>query len=376
MRRKDIFKKVFEWSTGPGYRGVRQVRLGTSNKDAVEKQKLNKAIARFMSEFAHRAPEMPPRTPSSGPFNIKHLYRGTYGKAAATMIRNGYMDSKSYISFSPSAQVASSFTHPVGAIQSSSPYFMVLNRADVPHGTPWLWFQQGYHNKRWNRGSRTTRVIRHDQPFEREVLLPPGRLVAVIMPRHQVLGRVTPFLDAIKEKYARGFSNSVRLVKNGKKLRCSIASQTDVCTATADFLHVLDTLSFGKTKLKLVPVEPNDDELVAQVLSYARCIRGSSIDAITTDYFQRNYEYAKTTAMYGRRGYVTVVFYLPDASATSVNGKTKIIRSLTPKLDRNDPGSLANYMKTWKLFENTGSLSRPTRVEDGGVVKKMRTNVR
>lgn len=117
---------------------------------------INASIAKFFRNYAARAPALPPGLPSNTP--PVYLWRGTHGKFARDLRERGSTADGGYISLSTSFMVARNFRSGHGII-------MRIRRDSIPIGTPWVWYD--------------TRKIRSSISAEREVLLPPGKIVLV-----------------------------------------------------------------------------------------------------------------------------------------------------------------------------------------------------
>lgn len=137
---------------------------------------VNRAILKYMDQYALRSPSVPPGTNTVG---IKALYRGL--KISKTVLDNilktGVIDDPGYLSFSTKREVAEQF----GSV------ILKLLIHTIPPKTPWIWFRDDPHIK------NKTRVLVYDQVFSgwEEPLnffelgiLPQGKTLA---PEHQVL---------------------------------------------------------------------------------------------------------------------------------------------------------------------------------------------
>jgi hypothetical protein len=128
------------------------------------------AITRLMRETKVRAPHKP-----LGCDKVEILYRGMSVKPwhFQAFLKQGYIDTASFSSFSHSYDVAVDFVDDGGNGYNgytSVPVIMMLKTKDVQAGTPWLWFWGTCGDNKRNRNRVPT--FHSD---EREVLLPPGK---------------------------------------------------------------------------------------------------------------------------------------------------------------------------------------------------------
>ena len=151
---KIIRQGIRQWSSGPGYRGVRQLRLGTYKAPKISENKyapnvisphnLNDRLASYMRTRALRVPQQPP-----GRKSVNTIHRGSYGLVAQKLASRGFFDTVTYASFSISAGIAARFSQAAMVTQSSKStagFLMSIYVAWLPPGMPWIWFQQGYTN--------------------------------------------------------------------------------------------------------------------------------------------------------------------------------------------------------------------------------------
>ncbi len=165
-----------EYTLG-GYRGIRSHRKASVTQALEPRANFTKATTRrtdwilvqLMRDARLRAPHKP-----LGCDSVQEMYRGlslsrsVYNGA----LKKGYLDDSSFTSFSTSFAVAESFTMNDDDSEYHEPVVLVLKMADVPAGTPWLWFGHACGRKRTASNKNRLRArFEHEQ----EVLLPPGR---------------------------------------------------------------------------------------------------------------------------------------------------------------------------------------------------------
>ena len=128
--------------TGYGYESVQScLRNGGTNA---------RLHCNHLAKFFQRLPTRAPK--GSGSTYV--LYRGVTNPTSETFRRSGFIHELGYLAFSGNKDIAKSFGGLV----------FRLYVKDVEKGTPWLWFNKSI-------GSHV--------PTEEEVLLPPGRLLAL-----------------------------------------------------------------------------------------------------------------------------------------------------------------------------------------------------
>lgn len=185
-KRKQI-NGVLNW-TSYGYRNIqdlkRKGRLQESRWFGPRRKKfrstrektarqVNQRLATFMQQKAHKSPQMPRYITQ-----LYTLYRGMHGPLAKKIIRDGFLDDKGYIAFSRSMPIARRF--------AGTGIMLVLRVKDVPHGTPWVFFNKVQLDDRkplFSDNGLDLKMHRRRTNMapsvldEGEVLLPPGRLV-------------------------------------------------------------------------------------------------------------------------------------------------------------------------------------------------------
>ncbi len=126
------------------------------------------ALVQLMRDARLRAPHKP-----LGCDNTRQMYRGVRLPldVYAQQGKRGYLDDPSFASFSTDYNVSESFFEEVDYLEEM-PVMLVLKTADVPAGTPWLWFGDACGRK---RTARDKNRLRSQFDNEQEVLLPPGR---------------------------------------------------------------------------------------------------------------------------------------------------------------------------------------------------------
>ena len=142
-------------NAGWGYRAVKASSVDLPSIRTGET--VNESLARIMRTSALRAPQTPP-----GMERPRYLYRGMH----EIDISRGYLDWPSYIATSYNPVMASHFSKGEG--QS---IVFAFDLDDVPAGTPWIWFANPTEPEKFHRITSTAE--------ESEVLLPPGRIVAI-----------------------------------------------------------------------------------------------------------------------------------------------------------------------------------------------------
>ncbi len=130
------------------------------------------ALVELMRDAKLRAPHKP-----LGCDNVTMLFRGINlpRDLYQRQVQKGYLDDPSFASFSVSHETAQGCSeHDDGCLShilhglNRRGVVLVLPVADVPAGTPWLWFGNVC-------GRRNKNQLNSWNEFEREVLLPPGR---------------------------------------------------------------------------------------------------------------------------------------------------------------------------------------------------------
>ena len=201
-RKKEVRSTVSEW-TDHNYKLVQQARRNGVPMTG-KGRRIDYALARHMQITALRSPEMPPKMRNIATRSeMPNLYRGfsVSKQEFASMISQQSISDKGFMAFTRQHRYAISF----GARDSASKMVVVvrLNVRDVPRGTPWVWFagvpethtvkngdlrraahpfNVGQNDDRlententWNELARNTRFDKGN-PWENEVLLPPGTL--------------------------------------------------------------------------------------------------------------------------------------------------------------------------------------------------------
>lgn len=134
------------------------------------------ALVELMRDAKLRAPHKP-----LGCDNVTMLFRGINlpRDLYQRQVQKGYLDDPSFASFSVSHETAQGCSeHDDGCLShilhglNRRGVVLVLPVADVPAGTPWLWFGHACGRKRTASNKNRLRArFEHEQ----EVLLPPGR---------------------------------------------------------------------------------------------------------------------------------------------------------------------------------------------------------
>lgn len=170
MRKRSMIKLLPDWTT-PTYQGVQNVKRGHPRPKHIgparrlAHQKLASVMNSYFSKHALRAPAMPPGQFVDG--RQKYLYRGMRASGyfdMAKVQRDGYIEEKGFVALSRAKNVAKEFAGKEG---SKGMLVRLDPFTDIPHGTPWLWFDEKTRNA----------TVESTLPHEAEVLLPPGRLV-------------------------------------------------------------------------------------------------------------------------------------------------------------------------------------------------------
>lgn len=183
--KRDLREYVAAWTTGH-YAKVQGLRRGVQYvpnannappTNAGLARQINAGIARYMNSLSLKSPAMPPkiRNMATGS-EIPTLYRGISMSVAGyrAMARRRHLDDAGYLSFTRSEEYA----RVIGARMNLGVLVVFrLNVRSVPRGVPWVWFA-GDHE---TGGSDTPRLYHKsfdagNNPFENEVLLPPGTL--------------------------------------------------------------------------------------------------------------------------------------------------------------------------------------------------------
>ena len=364
---KIIRQGIRQWSSGPGYRGVRQLRLGTYKAPKISENKyapnvisphnLNDRLASYMRTRALRVPQQPP-----GRKSVNTIHRGSYGLVAQKLASRGFFDTVTYASFSISAGIAARFSQAAMVTQSSKStagFLMSIYVAWLPPGMPWIWFQQGYTNHARVHSVRSPILPTYSQD-EHEVLLPPGRIVPIFniiktpdapMKSTYIMRDYinTPLMLPRAVRNARlafqtPYSGVLRVTRVKNVLYVDILKAGSDVRGTGDLLHELRRISPPVSMKTMHLVASNSSsnssiEYVATCLTLARCtgLERPIMDRILP------IPYAV-----GRHA----AFFIPDKKATSVRGRVPIIASLSPKMNRNNAGQTPNYAQLWRLFTN------------------------
>ena len=216
-RKSEIERMVQYWTLSEGYGDVQRFRrsgpaalAGKSNANRTGTLKLDYAMALYMSKFAPRAPQLPPKmrnvaTGSATPV----LYRGvrmTRAELGAFLKRGDHAD-KGFMAFTRNPAYAAGFVMSRPTNANDVAVVFRLSTADVQRGTPWIWFAssreatgnapKNLHDKNYPqpqlplaiRGGRPPDPYRAKRPLafnrtflsstlpsEYEVVLPPGTL--------------------------------------------------------------------------------------------------------------------------------------------------------------------------------------------------------
>lgn len=124
--------------------------------------RVNESLAVYASEYAPRAPQVPPGIPVP-----KFLYRGVKGLEYRA-------NHTHWISTSTSRESAYSFAHVSGG--DGLGILVCIDVRSIPRGTPWIWFHETI-----KRNNKTTNAwppigtVKNTR-VENEVLLPPGSI--------------------------------------------------------------------------------------------------------------------------------------------------------------------------------------------------------
>jgi len=186
--------QILEAWTTTSYKGVQNLRRNGKLTRALENrpylpnigndaERINRGIATFMQRRAPRAPVIP-RQMQMLDDPPKFLYRGLNGPLAKRFLKDKHIQDNGYLAFSREPGPARFF-----AVKKWSPFdrnsgvILVLPIKTVPTGTPWIWFiadaiadGQAFNSYKTTRRYTNMSLSIMD---EKEVLLPPGRVVAV-----------------------------------------------------------------------------------------------------------------------------------------------------------------------------------------------------
>lgn len=355
---KDIRHFLPEW-TSQGYRDVRRLRLRTGNPGEFGKL-LNTQMARYFRFGALRSPQQP-----RGQRTRSFLWRGTFGKAAKSLLNRGYLDSNSYMSFTTKRHIAEKFSsgmeHSGGerVRKELNPMNLWLPITWIPAGTPWAWFDSVRSNRFDPKDTRGKNTIKTYMGGEHEVVLPPGRIIVFVHGIHRGillagtqnhgilnLTRVIDKIPHLTPKHTVHLARKRIGARDGVEFTCSPC--TDFAQLAKDFLKALSTLQFPVSKkMIIVPAQGVDIDLVDFIVALARCtgmLRSRMDNVAPTSKLRAN----------GSNTYLT--YFVPDTEATSMNTtKTKIIASLHPKRNRNNTEPLPRYAQLWQLFEGANA---------------------
>ena len=204
LKRSQISKLAHKW-TGELYRNIQFVKHHNikndqegsreTSKNLTQAREVEYALRRYMELFAPRAPVQPPIHAKP----IQHLFRGICLDDISSFASDGSkMVSKKYLSFTTKRSVAGSFFcgKQDNSYADGSSIVMRLNVKDIPHWTPWIWFNSSAANT-----PRTTRRRSVPSTYdEGEVLLPPGTLtfsnITVVVEETGLVGdRVYPIVN-------------------------------------------------------------------------------------------------------------------------------------------------------------------------------------
>jgi len=175
-RRSALIK---EWTRTAGYQSVQAVRrrnnTATNYRDPNtldEARKVNRAISQYMRNSGLKTPITPDRK------RLRYLYRGIHSAPAAKLLQTGRLKDAGFMAFSRSKTVPNTFLMGVDKV------IVRIDVGSLPHGIPWLWFSDEVHDYSNEESPTTPTLDRFPRNFhrsyassEREVLLPPGRLV-------------------------------------------------------------------------------------------------------------------------------------------------------------------------------------------------------
>lgn len=182
---------IEEWTTGlykdiQDSRGMKKGTLEFLDSSV----RTNRAIAQYMRDSGLKAPMIPTHIKPLPQYSTKkldgqYIFRGVHGPQASSLVSKGSVVSKGYLPFTRSSKIAVGFAES-GIMQGATPAIVLcLKVSTIPHGTPWIWFDDRRSCQR-GRGS-----VRSAAPVEKEVLLPPGKLKLEEPAPHFLKGSMT-----------------------------------------------------------------------------------------------------------------------------------------------------------------------------------------
>ena len=342
LDRRQLGQLVKQW-TGGVYSSIRNERsssqkmkmkpedykvdallVGSSNSVHFSKV-VDEALARYMRNKALRAPQTPP-----GQERPRYLYRGMEmeEKPGERFMETGYLNPKGYIATSYDIVIASSF-----GLDPLLEFDLDL----VPAGTPWIWFKG--HSKAKGKPQHRDTVVSLS-PEEKEVLLPPSRIVLV--PKN---ADVSAAVKASK-KVALGSTAGWTIDDNAvlKRVGSFVGSLADDASAIAT---LMDEYSYDQ-KVRY-------DWSRAPTLWLTLALAGATL-RFQSPPGEFKESKTKITDRFGKtlknEHPPLVAMVVPDRRAASLaNPSSPIVKGLHPALNSDTNNALETYQQLSTLFE-------------------------
>ena len=336
LDRRQLGQLVKQW-TGGVYSSIRNDRssslylkpedykvdallVGSSSTNSVHFSKVvDEALARYMRNKALRAPQTPP-----GQERPRYLYRGMEmeEKPRERFMKMGYLNPKGYVATSYDIGIAASF--------GRDP-LLEFDLDLVPAGTPWIWFKG--HSKAKGKPQHRDTVVSL-QAEEREVLLPPSRIVLV--PKNADVSAAVKAAKKVVLGPTAGWTIDDNAVL--KRVGSFVGSLADDASAIAT---LMDEYSYDP-KVRY-------DWSRAPTLWLTLALAGATLR------FQSppgEFAWKESTTTNDGGDHPLVAMVVPDRRAASlVNPSSPIVKKLHPALNSNTDNALETYQQLSTLFE-------------------------